>query len=99
PDAALVNYSRKRQLTRSFVRRLVRCNRGCLQRRIDQLENNSCSNSGSEVRKQINPDVSPTRNAKDTNTQCDCWIKCAARDVTDCERASHYCHADSQPIE
>ncbi len=39
----------QRCLLRRFVRRLVRCDRRGLHRRIDQLENNGCDDSGSEV--------------------------------------------------
>ena len=70
--------TRGKELLRRFVRRLICCDRGGLHRLIDQLENNGCYNSGSEVGEQIDPDIAPTRNTKNADTQSDCGIECAA---------------------
>ena len=69
-DAAFSHYDRGKQRKRlpgGFIRRLVRCDRRGLHRRIDRLENHGGDNGSSEVGHQINPYVSPARNAKKTD--------------------------------
>src|SRR5437870_7022096 len=83
-----------RNLTRGFVRRLVRCNRRGLHRRIDQLENHGCDNGGSEVGYQVNPDVCPAGNAEKANAESDSGIKRSAGNVANGECAGHHRHAD-----
>ena len=89
----------RKGLLRSFVRWLVCCDRGHLQRRIDYLEDHRCDHAGGEVCHQIDPDVRPIGNAENTNAQSNRRIECATRNITDGKRAGHDGHADRQAVE